>query len=122
MYVADHEDNLLSVNAPNELIAHLRSVRKGPYGAFILWHGDTPDQVTGPSLFVHMNNDVAYLSFVADLNGDHPGFQPTGMSPADCPEAVHFMQTDGIETEGITALRDAVVSAEVAYRAATEFL
>ena len=122
MYVADHEDTLLPVNAPDELVAHLRSVRKGPYGAFILWHGDNPDAVTGPSLFVHMNNDLAYLWFVADPNGDHPGFQPTGMAPADCPERVHFVQTDGFEEAGITMDRNWLVSVDVAYEAAAEFL
>jgi hypothetical protein len=119
MYVVDHRDNLISVHSPDDLLARLQSVRKGPYGAFILWHGDTPDEITGPSLFVHINNDLVYLWFVA---GDHPGFQPTGMSPADCPESVHFMQTDGFETAGITAQRDAVVSVDVAYKAVTEFL
>src|SRR5262245_29555251 len=103
MYVHDHEHQTtpVSVHGPVELVAHLRSTRNGPYGSFILWHGTTPHDVTGPALFVHINNDMAYLWFVADPNGDHPGFQPTGMSPANCSGSVHFMQTDGIETDGI---------------------
>ena len=44
------------------------------------------------------------------------------MSLADCPERVHFMQTDGFETDGIWAPWDAVVCVDVAYKATTEFL
>jgi len=35
-----------------------RRVRKGPYGAFILLHDDV-----GPSLWIHINRNVAYLHF-----------------------------------------------------------
>ena len=65
---------------------------------------------------------MAYPWFVADPHGDHPGFQPSGMSLADCPERVHFMQTDGFETDGIWAPWDAVVCVDVAYKVTTEFL
>jgi hypothetical protein len=73
-------------------------------------------------LLIHINNDVAFLYFLPDNNRGHPGFQPTGMSPADCPESVHFMQTDGFEEAGISMARDTLVSVDVAYKAATEFL
>jgi hypothetical protein len=119
MYVYDHGHRRapVSVHSPAELIAHLRSTRKGIYGAFILCHDET-----GPSLFIQINNDLAYLHFFPDDQGRHPGFQPTGMSPADCPESVYLMQDDGFEANGDTMPGYALVSVDVAYRAAAEFL
>src|SRR5262249_19331626 len=124
MHVADHEGNVATVHAPDELIARLRSVRKGPYGAFILCHGTAQawDDQAQSSLWVHINDDVAYLWFVVNSRGRHPGFQPVGMSPAGCPGRVHFMQTDGFEEAGITIDRDWLVSVDLAYKAAAEFL
>jgi hypothetical protein len=119
MYVHDHAHgaSAVSIDGPDELIAHLRSTREGPYGAFILWH-DEP----GPLFFVHINQDLAYLHFFPDNEGRHPGFMSQGVPPEGCPDSVHFMQEDGIETEGIWAVRDAVVSVETACKAAVEFL
>jgi hypothetical protein len=56
---------------------------------------------------------AAFLYFLPDHNGEHPGFEPTGMSPPDCPASVHFMQTDGIEEAGLTISRDCVISTPV---------
>jgi hypothetical protein len=123
MYLADHDKNLIPVHDIDEMLAHLRSKRRGVYGAFILWHGTTGEWhgEAGPSLLVHINNDLAFLYFLPDHNGEHPGFEPTGMSPPDCPASVHFMQTDGIEEAGLTISRDCVISTDRAYKAAAEF-
>jgi hypothetical protein len=54
------------VSAFDELLARLRSVRRGDDGAFILDHGQ------GGSLWVHIS-DVAFLWFCPDRDGKHPG-------------------------------------------------
>jgi hypothetical protein len=116
MYVEDLKDRIY-VDRPEDLIDRLRSVRKGRYGAFFLSHDDS-----GPSLSIHINGGVAYVHFFPDNLGRHPGFQPVGMSPIDCEESVHFLQTDGGEADSLTMPKQTLVSLEVAYRAATEFL
>lgn len=93
----------------------LRSVRKGTYGAFVLRHTDS-----GPSLWVHLNGDIAYLHFFPSGH-DHPGFQPKNMTPAHCEEVVHFLLTNGSEGDSIDLPRSTLVSADAAYVAAMEF-
>jgi hypothetical protein len=110
-------DGKICVDHQKELLHRLRSVRKGPYGAFILFH----DQ-DGPSLWIHTNKDVAYLHFFPGNRVQHPGFQPTGMSPPNCAESVNFLITPGDEGDSIEMPREALVPATVAYNAATEFL
>jgi immunity protein Imm1 of predicted polymorphic toxin system len=95
----------------------LRSVREGDFGAFILWH-----EGGGESLWVHVNKDVAYMHFFPDNEGKHPGYQPTGMSPAGCDAQVRFLQVGGSQGDAIVMPREALVPVAVAYRAAKEFL
>lgn len=117
MHVDDHKGGSVDVQGSDELIARLRSVRKGPYGTFVLWHDET-----GPSFWVHINNDVAYLHFFRDQKYDHPGFQPTGMAPEDRSDGVHFVYINGSEADGYTMPPQTLVSVDAAYKAATEFL
>jgi hypothetical protein len=100
-----------------DLKRRLRTVRKGDYGAFILWHVDE-----GAHLWVHINKEVAYLHFWPDNRSRHPGYQATGMSPGQCDESVHFLLTTGDEADSIDMPADTLVPVEIAYRAATEFL
>src|SRR5262245_1446414 len=70
-------DGACRVERDDELLARLRSVRRGADGAFILDHGG------GGSLWVHINGDVAFLWFCPDRNGSHPGFVSDGMWSTD---------------------------------------
>ena len=116
MYIQDLRARSI-VEREDELMQRLRSVRKGDFGAFILWHKDG-----GPSLWIHTNKDLAYLHFFPDKSSDHPGLQPTGMSPMHCDASVKFLQTSGAEADSITVPQDKLVSVDLAYRAAIEFL
>ena len=107
-------DGRLVVVAEGKLLDRLRSVRRGGYGAFILSHEDD-----GPSLWVHMNGDKAYLHFFRDRDGDHPGFESTSTSPGH--SSCHFVQTDGDEADSFDISGDAVVAVDLAYTAAVEF-
>jgi hypothetical protein len=112
----DDFDGRTTVDDPATLVAHLASARKGPYGAFILSHSDD-----GASLWVHVNGGLAYLHYFPDSSGNRPGFQPAGMTPPDCDEDVHFIQTDGGEGGSFDMWRGALVPVDVAYKAASEF-
>ena len=117
MYVHDLE-GLVQIDRPEDLLSRLRSVRKGPYGAFILSNDDI-----GPSLWIHINGNVAYLHFFLESQStNHPGFQAWSMVPEGCEERVHFVQIDGGEGASITMPKQTLVSLEAAYKAATEFL
>ena len=117
MYVHDLE-GLVQIDRPEDLLNRLRSVRKGRYGAFILSHDDV-----GPSLWIHINGNVAYLHFFRETQStSHPGFQAWGMFPESCEDRVHFLQIVGGEADAITAPKQTLVSLEAAYKAATEFL
>src|SRR5215468_6637098 len=110
MYVHDLE-GLVQIDRPEDLLSRLRSVRKGPYGAFILSRDDI-----GPSLWIHINRNVAYLHFFLETQStSHPGFQAWGK------DRVHFVQIDGGEGDSITMPKQTLVSLEAAYKAATEF-
>src|SRR5262245_14281004 len=92
MYVHDL-DGWAQIDRPEDLLSRLRSVRKGPYGAFILSHDDI-----GPSLWIHINGNVAYLHFFLESQStSHPGFQAWGMFPEGCEDRVRFVQIDGGE-------------------------
>jgi hypothetical protein len=104
------------VDSEQALLDRLRTVRKGRYGAFILSHDER-----GPFLFVHINEDLAYVHFFDDLTGDNAGYQPTDMTPMGCPETVKFVQTDGSEGSGIEMPDSTICSVDVAYLAAQEF-
>ncbi len=106
----------VTVDCENELEHRLRSVRKGDYGAAVLSHNDRV------SLWILINNNVAYLHFFPDNTGRHPGYQPTGMLPEFCDMEVHFLQVDGGEADSITMPCTALVPVDIAYEAAREFL
>jgi hypothetical protein len=111
-------EGTISDASETDLLSRLRNVRKGKYGAFILEH----DEV-GPSLFVHINGELAYLHYFPDNSGQSAGCQSTGMTPPGCPETVLFVQTDGSEGSGsaIEVLDYNVCTVDVAYQAAGEF-
>ena len=107
-------DGRLAVVAEGTLLDRLRSVRRGAYGAFILSHEED-----GPSLWVHMNGDKAYVHFFPARDSDHPGFQSTSSSPGL--SLCHFVQTDGGEADSFDISADTVVTVDLAYTAAVEF-
>ena len=102
------------LDAEEELQTRLRATRRGDFGAFILWHADG-----GPSLWIHVNKDRAYLHFFPDRSGDHPGFQSSG-GPTNGDD-IRFLQTDGSDADSITVPRSAVIPVQEAYAAASEF-
>jgi hypothetical protein len=99
----------------DELIARLRSVRRGPYGAAILDHGP------GASLSVFINGGAASLWFCLDMDGWHPGYVPDRMWAGE-------RRTVRFEMVGCRALARVDVPwwqlapADAAYVAAAEFL
>ena len=114
MYVEDFQGRT-RMERLDDLLSRLGSVRKGAYGAFVLSHDEA-----GPSLWIHINRDVAYVHYFPEDGG--AGLQPTGMSPAGCADEVHFVQTDGGEADSFTMLGEALVEVDAAYAAAGEFL
>jgi hypothetical protein len=103
------------VERDDELLARLRSVRRGADGAFILDHGGAG------SLWVHINGDAAFLWFCPDREGSHPGFVPDGMWSGDCRD-VRFLLVGGYEGDAITPLWRQLLPIDAAYRAAVEYL
>jgi hypothetical protein len=108
-------DGCRRVAREDELLARLRSVRRGPDAAFILSHGGDD------SLWVHIHGDAAFLWFLPDRDGKHPGFVPDGMWPGDHHE-VRFLQTSGMQADSIVVPWWQLVPVEVAYKAAVAYL
>jgi hypothetical protein len=119
MEVYDLEGRV-DVDCGEDLLHRLRSVRKGKYGAFILSHDSSDD--SQPSLWIHINEGIAYLHYLPDYRGLHAGFQATGMTPRGCEEAVHFLMVTGAEADSITMPRETLVPVDAAYKGAEEFL
>jgi hypothetical protein len=104
------------VSRDDEVLARLRSVRRGTHGAFVLSHGGEE------SLYIHINRDAAFLCFFPlDRSGGHPGFVPDHMWPATHCD-VDFLLVGGDEADSITVPWDQLVPVDIAYRAAVEFL
>ncbi len=103
-----------NVDREEDLERRLRLVRSGRYGAFFL-----KCKSSEAELWVHINNDVAYLHFFP--RSGCAGFQPTGMSPGGCDATVHFLMIGGDEGSAFDVPREALVSVETAYAAANEF-
>src|SRR5262249_51687611 len=103
------------VERDDEVLARLRSVRRGPDGAFILSHGGDR------SLWVHIHGDAAFLWFLPGQDGKHPGFVPEGMWQGEQRD-VRFLQTSGTQADSITVPWWQLLPVEAAYRAAVEYL
>ena len=95
-------------------------MRKDRYGAFLLCHDSR--EIDQPSLLIHINQGVAYLHYLPDNRGRRAGYQPTGMTPDDTEYEVNFLMTTGAEADSFTMPRETLVSVDVAYKAAEEFL
>jgi hypothetical protein len=74
----------------DDRLARLRSVRRGPDGAFILSRGGEE------SLWVHFHGDAAFLWFVPGRDDKYPGFVPQGMWPGERRD-VSFLHTTGAQ-------------------------
>ena len=116
MEVDDFEGHA-TINTEAELDHRLRRVRKGDFGAFILFH-----ELKGSSLWIHIFKNIAYLCYFPDGDGDHPGYQATGMQPANCDNQVTFLLVGGDMASSIDAPRGTLVTLETAYLAASEYL
>src|SRR5262245_40517683 len=114
MKIFDLEGDTL-VTTEQDLVARLERVRSGPFGAFILCHCDG-----GPSLWIRINNELAYLHYFPDGTGSHPGFQPLHSKYCLRAEKVKFILTDG-GLDPITMTRDHLVATNMAYVVAKEF-
>ena len=113
MQIHDY-DGIIETNNQDELVARLHSVRRGPYGVFHIQRAEA-----FPYISLHFNGDLAYVHyFPAD---DHPGYQPTSMTPPNCPGDVHFLNIDGDEAGAIDMPASTVVSTESAIQAVREF-
>lgn len=108
-------DGCTQVREEGELLARLRSDRRGPDGAFILSHGGAE------SLWVHIHGDAAFLWFQPERDGRHPGFVPDGMWPGER-RGVRFLQTSGFPSDAIEVPWWQLVPVEAAYQAAVAFL
>jgi len=107
-------DGACRVERDDELLARLRSVRRGADGAFILDHG------AGGTLWVHINGDAAFVWF-CPAGDSHPGFVPDGMWSGDRTD-VRFLLVGGDEGSSITVAWRQLLPVDAAYRAAVEYL
>jgi hypothetical protein len=112
-------DGTSQVEREDELLARLRSARRGLDGAFVLDHGD---RGLGPCLWVHVHGDAAYLHYFADMSGRRAGHVPDLMWPGGPGEPVRFRLVDGRAGDTIEVPWRQLVPVELAYRAAVEFL
>src|SRR5215467_9865268 len=103
------------VERDDELMARLRSVRRGADGAFILDHGGSG------SLWVHINGDVAFLWFCPNRNDSHPGFVSDGKWSKDRRD-VRFLLVGGDEASSISVPWWQLLPVDAAYSAAVEYL
>lgn len=108
-------DGACRVERDDELLARLRSVRRGVDGAFILDHGG------GESLWVHINGDAAFLWFCPNTNGSHPGFVSAGKWSKDRRD-VRFLLVGGDEASSISVPWWQLLPVDTAYAAAVEYL
>jgi hypothetical protein len=108
-------DGCSQVQRDDELLARLRSDRRGSDGAFILSHGGDE------SLWLFIHGDDAFLWFLPDRDGKHPGFVPDGMWGSER-RGVRFLQTSGTLADAIEVPGWQLVPVEAAYRAAVEYL
>jgi len=108
-------DGEVDIQSVPELLAKLRTERKDGLGAFSLWGTNRT------SLAVMIRGDLAFVYFFPDDEGNHPGYEPTGMTPPGSPSSVFFLQTCGTTANGFDIPADYLVSSEAAYTAAAEY-
>jgi hypothetical protein len=106
-----------TVRQVTDLERRLKTVRKGDDGAFVLWHDRK-----GPSLWIHVNKNLAYMHYFPDGDGHHPGYLPTGKPRAGAKEGVRFLLVGGDEGSAIRPAPECLVSVDTAYCTAAEFL
>src|SRR4051812_13626118 len=74
------------VRSQRELERRLTTIRQGKYGAFILSH-----RKDGPSLWVHLNETVAYLHYFPEPDFlVHAGYRAAAMTSPGCKRPVRF--------------------------------
>jgi hypothetical protein len=98
-----------------ELSAMLRTEGRDGFGAFSLRGSNHT------SLAVMIRGDLAFVYFFPDDEGNHAGFEPTGMTPPGSPSSIFFLQTCGEPANGFDVPAPHLVSNEVAYAAAAEY-
>src|SRR5262245_3944175 len=115
MFVDDFDGGAV-VNDVRQLRSRLASVRRGDDGAFILSHDPN-----GPSLWVHINGDVAHLHYFPPESEVHPGYIPEPKSGVGHTKDVRFLLVGGDEGSAIWGDAERLVSLETAYAAAADF-
>ena len=108
-------DGITNVSSKAELLTKLRGSRRDGFGAFQLF-GENQT-----SLEIGFNGDQAFLYFFPDSDGVHAGYEPVGMTPPNCPLTVFVYQTSGEKADGFEIPSEHIVSADIAYSAATEY-
>jgi hypothetical protein len=108
-------DGWCVVEGDDDLLARLRSVRRGADGAFVLDHG-------GPeSLWVHVNGDAAFVWFNPGQGENRAGAVPDGMWPGEQRE-VCFRLVSEFAGDTITVPWWQLLRVEAMYRAALDYL
>ena len=107
-------DGYFETENETELIERLRTVRRGPYGAFVLQHASDY-----PYMSVHVNDDLAYIGFFPSAESL---FVPSGMSPLEDAGEIRFVLVGGDAADDIYACAEDVVPFSLAVRAACQFL
>jgi hypothetical protein len=108
-------DGSCVVERDDDLLARLRSVRRGADGAFVLDHG-------GPeSLWVHVNGDAAFVWFSPGQGENRAGAVPDRMWPGERRE-VRFRLVSEFAGDTITVPWWQLLPVESAFRAAVEYL
>jgi hypothetical protein len=108
-------DGCSRVEQEADLLHRLRSERRGPDGAFILSHGGEE------SLWIHIHGDAAFLWYQPRRDCDHAGFVPDGMWTGER-HHIRFLQINGTQADSILVDWSQLLTAEMAYQAAVEFL
>src|SRR5262245_39435770 len=108
-------DGSCQVERDDELLARLRSVRRGDDGAFILSHG-------GPeSLCLHVKGDAAFVWFCPGPDTGHAGFVADDMWLGE-EHDIRFRMVSEHAGDTIDVPWYQLLPVEAAYRAAVEYL
>lgn len=115
MNVTDFDGDVAVTNV-HELRSRLESVRRGDDGAFIL-----SLRPNGPSLWIHINGNVAHLHYFPLESEANAGYIPEPESGVGHENDVRFLLVGGDEGSAIWGDAARLVSLETAYAAATDF-